>query len=340
LASAACSWRVPAAKFEVQSIMFNLRRAIVQRLNSFVRLPGWMFLTVCVGSLQAGPIVVPNSSFESPATFFATPNLDSWQKTPEPPDWNTNTSGPWENLIGVFKNTPPGSFDHIDNCHSNQAIWLFARTNAGFFQDYDSLDWNDLAPTHAFDAKFEVGKSYQLTIGLLVGGMGSGGGILPGATVDLVLYYRDANSNRVTVAATTITNSLATFSNSTHLLDFSVTTATVRSTDAWAGKNIGILTLSTVTPELEGGYWDLDNVRLSSILAPTLLDPTRINDQFHFTLQSEPGLTLEILTSTNAALSAANWTSLGTVTNSTGMIPFIDTAPNFDQRFYQARQLP
>jgi hypothetical protein len=84
----------------------------------------------------------------------------------------------------------------------------------------------------------------------------------------------------------------------------------------------------------------LDNVRLNSMLAPSLANPVRTNGQFQFTLQSEPGLAVEILASTNAALPALNWTSLGNLTNTTGTIPFIDRAANFDQRFYQARQLP
>ena len=302
---------------------------------------GMLFvLSVPLSSVQAGPITVPNHSFESPTTFFVTLNLDGWQRTPEPAWWNTNTSGGWDTLIGFFKNTAPGAFDHIDNCHGNQAMWLFAQPEAGLFQDYDSMDWDDAVPTHAFDARFEVGKSYQMTVGLLVGGMGSGGGVQPGATVDFSLYYRDAASNRVTVATTTITNSPLVFSNSTHLLDFSVAVPTVRAGDAWAGQHIGILLLSTVTTNLVGGYWDLDNIRLTSTLAPTLLNPTRTSNQFQFTVQSEPGMILEILATTNATLPALNWTSLGTLTNTTGTIPFIDTSANFDQRFYQARQLP
>ena len=109
-----------------------------------------------------------------------------------------------------------------------------------------------------------------------------------------------------------------------------------------AGRNIGIQFLSTVTPEMEGGYWDLDNVRLTStsVSAPTLSNPIHSGSQFQFTLQSEPGTVLEILASTNLVMSVSQWSSLGVVTNVTGSIPFIDTSANFDQRFYQARLLP
>jgi hypothetical protein len=123
-------------------------------------------------------------------------------------------------------------------------------------------------------------------------------------------------------------------------LDFAVTTPMVRAGDAWAGKNIGIQFLSTVSPELAGGYWDLDNVRLTSIQAPKFVSPIRTNGQFQFTLQSEPGLTFQILASTNVILPATNWTSLGFLTNVSGTIPFVDTTSNLPQRFYQARQLP
>lgn len=322
--------------------MFCPTRIIARRLSRRVRLSGWfVFLAIIPGILSAGSIPVPNASFESPTTFFVTLNLDNWQRTPQPENWDTNTSGGWDTLVGFFKNTPVSAFDHISNCHSNQAMWLFANPGAGIFQDYDSVDWNDAAPTHAFNATYEAGKSYQLTVGLLVGGKGNGGGVTPGATVEFSLYYRDANSNRLTVAATTITNSLDVFTNSTHLLDFSVHTTVVQPQDAWAGQHIGIALLSTAAPELNAeGYWDLDHVRLTATLAPTLLQPQRNGNQFQFTVQSEPGMILEILATTNAALPTAHWTSLGMVTNSTGTVPFIDTAANFDQRFYQARQVP
>lgn len=321
--------------------MFKTRRAFVRRLISLGRLSVGLFLSLWASPLSAGNIPVPNGSFESPTTFFVTLNLDNWQRMPQPDYWNTNTSGNWETLVGFFKNTPVGNFDHIDNCHGNQAMWLFANPDVGLFQDYDSLDWNDTAPTHAFNATYETGKSYRLTVGVLVGGMGNGGGVTTNATVEFNLYYRDAASNRVTVAAITITNTPDVFTNSTQLLDFSVATPVVRPQDAWAGQHIGISLLSTSPTNLNAeGYWDLDHVRLTSTLAPSLLNPTRSTNQFQFTLQSEPGMIVEILAATNATLPTMNWTSLGLVTNITGTIPFIDSTANLNQRFYQARQVP
>ena len=218
---------------------------------------------------------------------------------------------------------------------------LFADPQTAIFQDYDSTDWSNPAPTHAFNATYDVGKSYTLTVAVL-GGTNVDYPMPEGTTLELSLYYRDSASNMVTVAATSITNSWALFSNATpHFIDFQVQVPTVKASDPWAGQHIGVQLLSTVAgTNLVGGYWDLDNVRLVSSVAPALLAPAWTNGQFTFTLQSEPGLRFEILASTNLALPLSNWTSLGTVTNVTGTVPFLDPATNLNRRFYRARQLP
>ena len=299
----------------------------------------WVLLLARSAILQAGPISVPNRSFESPAIFFLVSTVfDSWQRMPEPPGWDENLNGPWTNQTGIFMNPAVGQTNYIDNCDGNQAAWLFANPGVGLFQDYDSMDWNDPAPTHTFNARFEVGKSYRLKVGLIVG-TSAGLPMQEGVTVALSLYHRGPLGDRMAVATTVVTNSSAVFSNGNHFLDYEVNVPTVKAGDVWAGQHIGIEFLSTVRPDLAGGYWDLDNVRLSSILAPTLLNPTHTNDQFQFTLQSEPGLACEILASTSL-VSAPDWVSLFTVTNVTGTIPLVDTNANFDQRFYQARQAP
>lgn len=302
-------------------------------------LAGMLGLLSVANSLLAAPIFVPNASFEGPIAIGPTPNINSWQKTPKP-EWYDEGGGGflWSQLTGVFKNPPTTSTNnHIDNCDGLQAIWLFVVPEVCLFQDYDSMDWNDPAPSHEFDATYESGKSYQLTVGVI----GTGGGMLEDATMELSLYYRDAASNRVAVAVTSLTNTPTIFSNNTHFIDCRVNVPVVRASDAWAGKKIGIQFLSTVTTNYQGGgYWDLDNVRLISTLAPTLVNPIHTNGQFQFTVQSEPGLACEIFTSTHLTLPATNWTSLGIVTNGTGTIPFIDTSGNLPQRFYQARQLP
>jgi|ERR1051325_8644196 hypothetical protein len=291
---------------------------------------------VGLAKLEAANIPIPNGSFESPSTTFVDTHIDSWQKAPKP-DWYAEGGGyTWDQLTGVFMNTSLTSADHIDNCDGNQAMWMFAVPEVGVFQDYNSIDWAHTMPTHDFNAAFELGKSYHLTIGVI----GGGGGMVPGASLEVSLYYRDAVSNMVRIAAVNITNSPAVFSNNTHLIDFRVDVPPVRPSDAWAGQKIGIHMLSTVSSNLEGGYWDLDNVRLSSVIEPMLANPVRTNGQFKFTLHGEPGLRFEILAATNLALPPASWTSLGTLTNLTGAATFSDVAANFNGRFYRARQVP
>jgi hypothetical protein len=278
--------------------------------------------------LQGGTIYLPNASFESPATTYAWPQIDSWQQTPT---WDYEESG-------VFLNQPPTDSTHIDNCDGSQAAFLFADPQAALFQDYDSTDWSNSVPTHAFNATFNTNCAYTLIVGV-IGGVDGAPPLYEGATLQLSLYYRDASSNMVTVAATTITNSAQLFPTHTHFVDFPVYVPGVRATDPWAGQNIGVQIASTVSPDLANGYWDLDNVRLTETALPALTDPLVTNSQSAFTLQSQPGLRFEILASTNLTLPTSNWTSLGTLTNLTGTIPFLDPATNLNLRFYRARQL-
>jgi hypothetical protein len=86
-----------------------------------------------------------------------------------------------------------------------------------------------------------------------------------------------------------------------------------------------------------GGNWDLNNVQLFA--TPCFVNPAVTNGQFSACFKSPPGLTFQILGSTN--LSQTNWTYLSTVTNATGSIFFQDPAANqYPQRFYQAQQVP
>ena len=291
----------------------------------------------CAGVLFGAPISVPNNSFESPVTPFVSLNVDSWQKAPMPDGYGDTNS--WNTLVGLFKNDPPGMADHIDNCDGNQAIWLFVVPQAALFQDYDSIDWRSPEPGHAFDATFEVGKSYQLTVGISA----PGGAMPQGVTMELSLYYRDTASNLVAVAATSITNTVSIFITNTHFIDFQVGLPMVRPTDPWAGQHIGIQMLSTVDPLVsvpDLSYWDLDNVRLTSTLEPVLQRPAWANNYYQFTLQSEPGLAVEILSASDLTLPRSNWTSLGILTNISGTTPFSDTAASTQPRYYCARRLP
>jgi hypothetical protein len=226
-------------------------------------------LVVLAGAtcLNAADIAVPNGSFEGQIAgppFGVDNRIDDWQKTPQAPWFDPAMTGgtTWDQLSGVFANTPLSDPRYIDNMDGNQALYLFALPSVGCFQDYNSVDWNEIAPGHAFNASYEVGMSYDLTVGVI----GGGGGMPEGDLLQLSFYYRDAGNNPVTVAATTIAHSTALFPTTTHFVDQQVTVPAVQSGDAWAGQKIGvqIVTLSGTG----AGYWDLDNVRVTAAAIP------------------------------------------------------------------------
>ena len=86
--------------------------------------------------------------------------------------------------------------------------------------------------------------------------------------------------------------------------------------------------------------WLLGNVTLVETTPLNLINPALTNGQMQFTVQSEPNTVLQILAATNLSLPAANWTSLATLTNLTGNLPFVDSATGLGQRFYVARPSP
>jgi len=296
---------------------------------------GLLVVSGWAGSLRAGTIPVPNASFESPVTEFVDTRIDSWQETPRPFWFEETPQNQWDFTTGVFKNTDPDKLDHIDNLDGSQAMYLFAVPDVGLFQDYDSTDWAHPTPPHVFDARFEVDTAYRLTVGVV-----GTGPLAQGASLLVGLYYRDSASNRVTVAATHIVYTNTVFSNATHLLDFQVNVPPVKAADPWAGQHIGVQMLSTVGFDLQGGYWDLDNVRLTAIRPPVLRNAALTSGQFSFTLESDPGLRFEILASTDPGLPSADWTRLGAVTNVTGSVLFTDPTAASSRRFYGAREWP
>ena len=298
-------------------------------MRSAATIIGVLALTA-LRSFSIETIPIPNGSFETPTTTYASPFMDFWQKTAKP-DWYDETGGfLWTQLTGEFTNTPPGAADHIDNCDGGQAAWMFVVPEVGIFQDYDY-------PTnHAFNATYEIGKSYHLTVGLIGGAQ-----VLQmnGATFELALYYRDSASNMIVVAATTVTNLSTVFSNKTHLIDFHADSGFVKASAPCAGQHIGVRLLSSITDtNLEGGYWDLDNVRLTSTRAPALSNPVWTNGQFSCIIQSEPGMTLEIQRTTN--LGEQNWSSADFITNDTGTFSFTDTNATSGLYYYRARLVP
>jgi hypothetical protein len=271
-------------------------------------------LVVMILPVRGAILDVPNSSFESPATVFVDTRIDAWETMPKP-DWYDESGGfLWSQLTGVFRNTPPESSNHIVNVDGDQAVYLFAIPGVGFFQDYDSTDWSNPTPTHAFEARFEPGKSYTLTIGV----KGGGGNMLPGVTLEISLYYRDSAGERIPIATTSITHSPELFADSSRLIDFQTRVPVVQAEDPWANRYLGIQVLSTVHPDLVGGYWDLDHVRLEESGLPPRLAARKVDDRITLTLQSEPGLRFEILAAPDLVSSPLDWVNLGTITNDSG----------------------
>ena len=127
----------------------------------------WLAAAAALLRAWAEPIAIPNGSFESPSISFVSTNFTAWRKTPKPPTYDETGGFFWDDLTGVFANTPPGTTDHIDNCDGAQALWLFAVPEVGLFQDYDTVDSGHAEPTHAFDAAFQPGVAYQLDFSLI-----------------------------------------------------------------------------------------------------------------------------------------------------------------------------
>lgn len=245
------------------------------RKTSVAVVVGIVVLAANTNALQAGSIYIPNASFELPQTVFVDANVDSWQMPPAP--WWYDESGgySWDQLTGVFLNLPPEDPEHIDNCDANQAAWLFAVPEVELFQD--------------LTATFEVGLSYRLTVGIF----GGGGNMKDDVPIEIRLYYRDAENNKVTVGATTFTyHSDAGYVK--HFDDVQLDIAPVRDTDLWAGKNIGVQLISTLTlADLDpdtgraGGFWDLDNVRLTKSVGADFTGDSSVNLQDFATMAQD-----------------------------------------------------
>ena len=204
------------------------------------------------------PIPIPNGSFESPVTQYVNTLLEGWQKAPRPDNYNEGGGFLWTQLTGAFRNTPATSPDHIDNCEGAQALYLFAVPDVAVSLDREAVP--------AFDARFEVGKSYELTVGVI----GAGGNMVEGGTLELSLYYLADAHQSVPVAMSVVTNRLEQFGNRTHFFDYQVRVPVVQPGQAWAGQPMGIRLRSTIDPEHAGGYWDLDNVRLNAVMEEPL----------------------------------------------------------------------
>jgi hypothetical protein len=218
-------------------------------------LVGVVLLVAWANGLQAGVIYIPNASFETPSAPnelpYAIPAVADWQKAPVPSWWLDlgYSAESWDQSVGTFHKVP---FAPIDNIDGNQAAFFFSTPGVELFQD--------------LEARFEAGQSYRLTVGLVGGGLGMPLGI----PIEIRLYYRDDAGNRIPVGATTALNNNAS-SHLSHLTDYELDIPEVAAGDSWAGRNIGVQLISTVTLDQAGGYWDVDNFRLTSVPEPASL---------------------------------------------------------------------
>lgn len=230
-----------------------LPRRAHPRLGARIGLGAWVLAaSSSLALLHAVSLPVPNASFESPTPppgFPASPIIDDWLKTPQPAWFDPAATGgiTWDQLSGVFPNTPVGADDHIANVHLNQAAYLFALPEVGLYQD--------------LDVRYQAGFAYTMTVGLM-----GGGGIPEGNTIALSLYYRDGAGSLVPVTTSSVAYTPANFPTARMLYDFSATVPTVQPGDAWEGQNIGVRLVST--SGTGAGYWDADHVRLAVVPEP------------------------------------------------------------------------
>jgi hypothetical protein len=209
---------------------------------------------------QVYDVPVPNGSFESPESISFSPKISSWQRNEKPAGWHF---GDWAEGFGE---KPKGNA--AGSAQGKQIARIASEPGAGLFQDYDSIDESGV--THLLDAMFEPGTAFHLTVGVYSDPFGAA----RQGTLRAGIYYRDESGNRVIIASKTVTNSINTFRNPDQLVDLTVDVPTVKTTDGWAGRHVGIEITSTTALEKRGGEWLVDNVRLKgeSGLPLTFLD--------------------------------------------------------------------
>jgi len=211
---------------------------------------------------------VPNYSFESPTVAdvspYAAPEIDSWQKSPVPAWWTGSgaSAEQWAECSGEFVNVP---FAPVAGVDGDQLAFMFAVPGYELYQTLSNT--------------YQVGKSYQLTVGIQGGGYGMPAGTPGGVTMAIELYYPDAGGNRIPVGSTTVTNNNSSGVLS-QLTDYTLTIPAVSAGDSWAGQPIGIDLVQTIPfdqyaqlAQASGtsGYWDIDNVRLNATPEPSSL---------------------------------------------------------------------
>lgn len=266
-------------------------------------------------------LVVPNGSFESPATPFVSLLIQSWQRTPKPSGYVEEGGFQWSQLTGIFLNTAPGAADHIEALDGRQAAWLFAVPEAGVFGGVQNAAGT--AP-----AVFEAGRAYRLSIDVL----GAGGNMLDGVELEASLFRWVDGTNRVAVGGLVITNSAVAFPNRNRLITYQRTLPAVKATDPWAGEAIGIQVVSRSTQANQGGYWDIDRIRVEA-LAPHV--PQLGFESVDGALRLKWGSAVGWRYRVREAAELGVWTEVGDFRNGDGNELSVRLpAGNGDQRFY------
>jgi|FrelakmetLWP11LW_1041352.scaffolds.fasta_scaffold24252_2 hypothetical protein len=198
-------------------------------------------ITLTSVSVYARPIPVANHSFETPtvepgefALVTVVPYWIEQDLDTDPEFFGRNT--------GIFLNTAPGSNDYIVNADGDQLAFLGGMQGNALLQD--------------LTATYQIGRKYRLTLGVCVS-------ISPYAPkpVDpliVAIYYVDQGI-RTDIKTLAIDPTPLT---ATELVNFSITLPPVQPSDVWAGKHIGIAIRGS---GMAGGFWDLDNVRLTEL---------------------------------------------------------------------------
>lgn len=294
----------------------------------------WPLSLACLlgitGLSPAASLPVPNGSFEEPKTAFVDLRVPHWSKNPKP-DWYDERQGPWDQLIGVFKNVEPSATGHFPNVDGDQALFLFAVPEVGLFQEGDAPETD---PVPNWPALYEMNAAYRLTVGVHSGG----GGMKPGVSLLVSLYYLATDGSRPTLASTTIVHDgpppIRQFT------DHHLQIPPVQPEDPWAGRPVGIRIQSTVSAELSGGYWDIDNVRLWVDRAPVLRHLEISEGRIQFVWDGEPGRAFEVLSSPELSRPLTEWTPLARLTNETGEITFSEEVSATGLRLYRTRLQP
>ena len=204
--------------------------------------PGGVWVLDNVRLVESAPVSIPieNASFEFPAldpNILGSPFIDGWTEIDTAPLGDSVNTG-------IFPNSEPNSIDHIINADGNQLAFLGSETGNAIQQDLTDT--------------YKAGCIYRFTVAVGVSWRFPPSTIEPIDTIELVLYYRDAN-DVIDIAGQTVE---VTGLSSSELQDFTLELSAVQAGDAWADKEIGIAIRAAGQP---GGFWDLDNVRLVEI---------------------------------------------------------------------------